>query len=129
MLPPLDDERKQKICEMYKSGATLKEIREATGCHAPTVEKIVKEAGLEPRRTHTKKNKSRARVPQMPQAYFCYRRKILSMVRFGRENGTTDYSRGTGTGFRYSLRYKCSGRIQGSGLQLTAKRYQIAEGE
>lgn len=57
MLTPLDDERKQKICEMYKSGATLKEIREATGCHASMVEKIVKGAGLEPRRTYTKKTK------------------------------------------------------------------------
>ena len=30
MLPPLDDVRKQKFCEMYKSGAPLKEIQEAT---------------------------------------------------------------------------------------------------
>ena len=57
MLPPLDDERKQKICEMYKSGAPLKEIREVTGCYASVVGKVVKEAGLEPRRTYTKKTK------------------------------------------------------------------------
>lgn len=113
---------------MYKSGATLKEILEATGCHSSTVEKVVKEAGLEMRRTYPKKNKSRVRVSQMPQAYFRYRRKILSVVRFGCEIGTTDYSRGTGTGFRYSLRYKCACRIQGSGVQHFAKCYQTAEG-
>ena len=128
MLPPLDDERKQKICEMYKSGAPLKEIREVTGCYASVVGKVVKEAGLEPRRTYTKKNKSRERVPQMPQAYFCCRSKILSMVRFGRENGTSDCGRGTGTGFRYNLRYECAGRIQGSGLQRSAECYQTSEG-
>ena len=57
MLPPLDNERKQKICEMYKSGATLKEIQEATGCHASMVEKVVKGAGLEQRRPRRKREK------------------------------------------------------------------------
>lgn len=64
MLPPLNDERKQKICEMYKSGATLKEIQEATGCYASMVEKIVKVEGLEPRRTYTKKTKAECVCPK-----------------------------------------------------------------
>lgn len=55
MLPPLSDERKQKICEMYTSGASYKEIKEATGCHSSTVQKVVKESGIMPRRTYTKK--------------------------------------------------------------------------